>query len=126
MGEMMCELLGAVDGAVLAAGAAEEDLEGGEMAFEVFLDALIDEGKSVEEETVDGGLVLEELDDGAVFACIGLVLRIATGVGQCAAIEDESAAVAGGVRWEAVFVTEAAHGDGEGVWDCWIVDWLIG
>ena len=112
-GEPGGKLLGAIDGAVLAAGAAEGDLEGGETALGVFVDALCDKGFGVVEEAVDGGFALEELDHGAVAACDGLVLGIAARVGEGAAVEDESAAVAGGVDGEALFVAEGEDGDGE-------------
>ena len=112
-GETTGELLGAVDGAVLAAGAAERDLQGGEITFHVFLHTLGDEGLGVVEEAVDGRLALEELDDGAVLAGIGLILRITAGIRERTAVEDESAAVAGGVGGEALLVTETADGDGE-------------
>ena len=108
------EALGAVDGAVLAAGAAEGDLEGGEVAFEVFLDALSDDGLDVVEKLIDGRFFLQEFDNRAVLASVGLVLGEASRVGKGAAVEDESAAVAGGVGGEAFFEAEGEDGDGEG------------
>ena len=114
VGEPSGELLGAVDRAVLTAGAAESHLEGGEVAFEVLLDALADEGLGMVEEAVDGLLFLEEVDDGTVFAGVGFVFGIATGVGQGAAVEDEAATVAGGVGGESFFEAEGEDGDGEG------------
>lgn len=106
-------MFGAVDGAVLAAGASEGDLKVGEVALQIFLDALADEGFGVVEELVNGGFLLQELDDGTVLAGIALVLWIAAGVGQGAAVEDEATAVAGGVGGEAFFETEGEDGDGE-------------
>ena len=106
-------MFGAVDGAVLSAGASEGDLKVGEVALQIFLDALADEGFGVVEELVNGGFLLQELDDGAILAGIALVLWIAAGVGQGAAVEDEAAAVAGGVGGEAFFEAEGEDGDGE-------------
>ena len=110
------ELLGAVDGAVLATGAAEGYAEVGEVALEVFVDALADYGFGVVEECGHSVFALQEFYDGAVFAGIGLVLGVAPGVGQRAAVEDVSAAVAGRVLGESLLVAEAANGDGEGGW----------
>ena len=107
------ELFGAVDGAVLAAGAAEADGEVGEVAFEVFVDALRDYGEGVVEEDGDRLFVAQEFYDGGVLACIGLVFGVAARVGERAAVEDVSAAVARGVFRQALFVGETHHRDGE-------------
>lgn len=110
--EGLGELLGAVDGAVLAAGAAEADGEVREVAFEVFVHALRDYGEGVVEEERDGLFVAQEFYDWGVLACIGLVFGVAAGIGERAAVKDMSAAVAGGVFRQALFVAEALDGDG--------------
>ena len=107
------ELFGAVDGAVLAAGAAEADGEVREVAFEVFVDALRDYGEGVVEEDGYGLFVAQEFYDGGVLACVCFVFGVAAGIGERAAVEDMSAAVAGGVFRQALFVGEAHHRDGE-------------
>ena len=122
------ELFGAVDGAVLAAGASEADGEVGEVAFEVFVDALADDGEGVVEEDGDGLFVAQELDDWGVLACIGLVFGVAARVGESAAVEDMSAAIARRVVGEALLEGEAHHRDGElrviglgvGSWRLWV------
>ena len=103
------ELLGAVDGAVLAAGAAEGYEEVREVTLEVFVDALSHDGFSVVEEDTYSLLTLQELYDGTVFAGIGFVFGITPGVGERPTVEDMSTAVAGTVLGEALLVTEAAH-----------------
>ena len=108
------ELLGAVDGAVLAAGAAEGDGEVLEVAFEVFVDTLADDSFCEVEEAVDGRFALQEFYHGAVFAGVCLVLGEATGVWQGTAVENVAAAVAGGVGGQSLLVTEALDGDGQG------------
>ena len=108
------ELLGAVDGAVLPTGAAEGYAEVCEVALEVFVDALADYGFGVVEEGGHSVFALQEFYDGAVFAGIGLVLGVAPGVGQRAAVEDMSSAVAGTVLGKTLLVAEAANRDGEG------------
>lgn len=121
--KIMGHLLGAVDRAVLTTCAAEGDLEAGEVAFHIFLHTLSYDGFDMVEELVDGGFLLQELDDRTVLARIGLVLGVAAGVGQRTAIEDESAAIAGGVGGEASLVTETADSDNQGVLgsarECW-------
>lgn len=110
--EGLGELFGAVDGAVLAAGAPEADREMCEVAFEVFVDALRDYGEGVVEEDGDRLFVAQELDDWGVLACVGFVFRVAAGIWERAAVEDMSAAVARRVVGEALLVGEALDGDG--------------
>ncbi len=105
------ELLGAVDGAVLAAGAAEGYTQVREVALEVLVDALADYGFCVVEECGHSLFALKELYHGPVFAGICLVLGVAPGVGQRATVEDMAAAVAGTVFGEPLLVAEAAHRD---------------
>ncbi len=109
------ELLGAIYGAVLAAGAAEGDAEVGKVTLEVFVDALCDDRHSVLQEEVDGRLALQKFDDGTVLACVGLVLGVATGIGEGAAVEDVAAAIARRIVGKALFVTETLYGNGEGI-----------
>ena len=113
VGEPFGELFGAIDRAMLAASAAKGDLQGGKVAFEVFFDALCDELFGMGEELVDSGFAGEELDYRTVLACVGLILWVAAGVGKRTAVEYESAAVAGGVGREPVFIAEADDRYGE-------------
>ena len=66
--EVLGEVLGAVGGAVLAAGAAETDLQVGETALEEALHVRIDQGIDVVQEAEDFAVLLEELDDGRIQA----------------------------------------------------------
>ena len=61
--EMLRQMLGAVGGPVLAAGAAEADLEMGEAAGEETLHVRIDQGIDVVQEAEDFTILLQELDD---------------------------------------------------------------
>ena len=108
------ELLGAVDGAVLSAGAAKGYTQVREVTLKVFVDALRYDGFGVVEECGHSLLALQEFYYGAVFAGIGLVLGVAPGVGQRAAVEDVAATVAGTVLGKTLLVAEAANRDGEG------------
>ena len=60
--EMLGEVLGAVGGAVLAAGAAETDLQMRETAGKEALHVRIDQGIDMVEETQDLAVLLEEID----------------------------------------------------------------
>ena len=110
IGKIACHLLSAVDRSMLAASATEGDLEAGEVTFHVFLHALSYEGFRMVEKLVDGGFALQELDDGTVFARVSLVFGVASGIGQCSAVEDETATVARGVLRETTLVAETADG----------------
>ena len=99
--------LGAVDRAVLAAGAAEGDDEVGEVARLVVLDGLVDQREDVAEEVAHGGLALEERDHGIVAARQLRVLLEPAGVGQRPAVEHVAAAVSLLVGRHAVLVREA-------------------
>ena len=96
---------------MLAAGAAEGDAEVGKVTLEVFVDALCDDRHSVLQEEVDGGFALQKFDDGTVLACVGLVLGVATGIGEGPAVEDVAAAIACVVFRQALFVAETLHSD---------------
>ena len=105
------ETLGTVDRAVLTAGAAEGDLKVGEITFLVFFNALTHDGFHMVEKQVDGGLLLQKFDDGTILAGVGFVFGIAAWVGQRTTVEDETAAVAGGVVRETFLETEREDGD---------------
>ena len=108
-----CHFFGTIDGAVLTAGAAEGNLQGGEVALEVFLDALGNEGLGMVKKAVDGGFFLQEFYHGAILAGVGLVFGITAGIGEGTAVEDEATAIAGGIGGEALFVAEAEDADGQ-------------
>ena len=88
------QLLGAVDGPVLPTSASEVDGEVRELALEVFVDALRDNGLSVGEKEVDGGLPAQKVDNGTVLARVGLIFGITARIGQGAAVEDVASSVA--------------------------------
>ena len=92
---------------MLATGASEGDLQGGETSLNVFVDTLSHQHLDMLQEMVDGRFMLEELYHRTVLAGIGFVLGVATGVGEGSAVEDESAAVARGVGREPLLVAEA-------------------
>lgn len=79
---------------MLPTGATKGYLKGGEVTLKVFLYTLADDGFGMGKEVVDGWLFLQEFDDRTILASVGFVLGIAAGVGECTAVEDESAAVA--------------------------------
>jgi len=106
-------LFGEVDGAVLAAGAAEGDHEVFEAALLVSAHSGIHEREDAGEELVDTFLLLEVLDDGGVFAGEGFEAFFAAGVGEAAAVENKAAAVAGFVFWQALMEGKTEDADDE-------------
>ena len=56
------KMLGAIDGAMLSAGAAEADLHVSEFPLHEALDMLVDHGVNIVEEFGDSPVVLKELD----------------------------------------------------------------
>ena len=113
--EMLGEVLGAIDGAMLTTCAAEGEHEVGEAALEVTLNMMIGEAIDAVEEGEDLAVVLKEADDGSVQAGELLVGLVAAGVVGGAAVEDVAAAIAGGVVGYSLLIAEAVDGDGEGV-----------
>ena len=100
------EPLGAENGAVLPTGASKLDGKVCEVPFEVFVDALCDDGFGVGEKLSDSGVVLQELYDGLVFACVVFVFWVATWVGKGSTVENVPTAVSRVVGWQTLFVTE--------------------
>jgi hypothetical protein len=92
--EMVGEVFSAIDGAVLAAGAAEGNLEVGEAALEEALYVMIYQPVNGLQETEYLAVGFEEVDDGLVEAGEGFVLVVLTGVVRRATIEHIAASVA--------------------------------
>jgi hypothetical protein len=97
------EVFGAIDGAVLAAGAAEGDLEVGEAAFEEALDVMIYQPVNGLQETEYLAVGFEEINDRLVEAGERFVLVVLTGVMGRATIEDVAASVATTIGGDAFF-----------------------
>ena len=104
---MFGEVLGAVDAAVLAAGAAEANLQVGEFALDEAFDVNVDKAVDVVQEEEDFAVVFKELDDFLVHAVELAVVLVLARVVHGAAVEDVSAAVATGVYRHALLVGEA-------------------
>ena len=95
--EVLCQMLGAIDGAVLAASTAESHLEVGEVALDKALHVMVDKGIDRVEEGEYLAVLLEEVDDRLIQAGKELVLLVFAGVVSSTAVEDIPAAVAGGI-----------------------------
>ena len=109
--DMFGQMLGAIDGTVLTAGAAEAEHEGGEAALQVAGYVGIGELVDAVEEGDDFAVVLVESDDGLVESCQFLVGLVAPGVVGAAAVEHVAAAVAALVFGYAFAIAEAEHLD---------------
>ncbi len=112
--EMLGEVLGAIDGAMLTACAAEGEHEVGEAALEVALNMMIGEAIDAVEEGEDLAVVLKEADDGSVQAGELLVGLVAAGVVRGTTVEDVTAAVAAGVLRKATLEGEGEDADNKG------------
>ena len=89
-GQVLCR----VDGAVLAARAAEADGQTGEATFHVALHGGVHQGVDMLQESGDFTVVLQEADDGLVQAGERLVAFVLSGVVHGAAVEDKASPVA--------------------------------
>jgi hypothetical protein len=105
------EVFGAIDGAMLATGAAEGDLEVGEAAFEEALDVMIYQPVNRLQETENLAVGFEEVDDGLVEPGEGFVLVILTGVVSRATIEDVTASVAAIIGGDTFFEGKRVDGN---------------
>ena len=111
--EMLREVLGTIDGAVLATGATESDLEIGKIALDEALRMMIHEGIDGLQERQYLAVLLEEVNDGLIETCEGLVLLILTGIVRTAAVEDISASVTGLIDRQTALKGERIYRDGE-------------
>ena len=64
--EMFGKLLGAIDGAMLTAGAPESDLEVGEVPFEESLHMMVNKSIDGDKESENLAVLLEEVDNGLI------------------------------------------------------------
>src|SRR6202521_58328 len=96
------QLLGEEDGAVLAAGATERDHQILEAALLIVADAGVHQREDAGQKLVHAFLLNEIVDHRSVLAGESLEALFAAGIGEAASVEDESAAVAALVFWQAV------------------------
>src|SRR5260370_41927534 len=111
--EVFRQLLGEIDGTMLAPGATERDLQVLEAAAVIIAQARIHKRRDASQELTDALLVTEIFDDGHVFAGERLVALFAPGIGQTSRVEDEAAAVAGLGRCEYPVKGEAENSHSE-------------
>ena len=109
--EMLGEVLGAIDGAMLTTCAAEGEHEVGEATLEVTLNMMIGEAIDAVEEGEDLAVVLKEAYDGSVQAGELLVGLVTAGVVRGTTVEDVTAAVAAGVLGKTTLEGEGEDAD---------------
>src|SRR5260370_30425248 len=90
--EVFRQLLGEIDGTMLAPGATERDLQVLEAAAVIIAQARIHKRRDASQELTDALLVTEIFDDGHVFAGERLIALFAPGISQTSRVEDEAAA----------------------------------
>ena len=113
-GEVLGEMLGAVGGTVLAAGAAEADLQVRETAFEEALHVRIDQGIDVVQEAEDLAVLLQELNDGFIQAGQLLEPLILPGIVHAPAIEHIPSPIPGRILGDALLEGKTVHRHGQG------------
>ena len=98
---------------MLATCAAEVNHQVLEAAGKVFLYRVVDNAVDMGEEVLHGLFLVEEGDDGLIASGELLVLVVATGVVDGAAVEDEAASVSTGVLGDALTIGETGDAHGE-------------
>ena len=105
--QVFSQMLGRINGAVLAARASETDRQIGKATFHVALDGNVDQSIDVLQESYDFTIVFEEADDRFVQSRERFVAFVFTGVVHGTAVEDEASAVARRIFGNAFLVGEA-------------------
>src|SRR5882724_735347 len=105
---MFGQLLGQIDRAMLAAGAAERSRQALEAAALVVANAGVDQRFCILEVIVHALVLPQVVDHRSVLAGEGLETFFASGIGQAAGIEDKPAAVAGLIFWRAAAMEREA------------------
>ena len=93
--QVLSQVLGAIDGTVLTAGATERHLQVGEIALDEPLHVMVDKGIDGFQEGEYLAVLLEEVDDGLIQAREGFVLLVLTRVMGRTAVEHIPATVTG-------------------------------
>ena len=111
--DVLCQMLGGIDTAMLASGAAKAEHQRSEATLDVAAHMSIGQFVDTIKEGEYLTVILEETDDGLVEARQLFIGLIATGVVGGAAVEDVAAAVARLVVGNALAVAEAVDLDHE-------------
>ena len=107
---MLGEVLGAVGGAVLAAGATETDLEVREASGEETFHVRIDQGIDVAQEAEDLPVLLQEFDDGRIQAGELLEPVVLPRIVHAPAVEYISSPISGQVLRNPLLEGETVYG----------------
>ena len=105
-----CQMLRAVHGTVLAAGAAETHLKIGEIPFQEALHVVVYKRIHMLQECEDLPILLKKLNNRGVHTRIGFESLVLAGIVGAAAVENVSTAVAGSVLRNALFEGETVYG----------------
>ncbi len=107
------QLLGEENGAVLAASAAKRDHQILEAALLIIADARIHQRQDTGEKLMHAFLLVEIVDHGGIFTSERLEALLAAGIGEAAAIENESAAVPAFVLRQFLVKRKTENADGQ-------------
>ena len=100
LGKLFCT----INRTVLSPSAPKGNLKMSEVTFKVFVERLRNKSKCMGKKLVNRLLLLKELNDRQVFPCVVFVLSIASRIWKCAAVKNESAAIAGRVGGKIIFI----------------------
>ena len=112
--EVFGEVLGAVSGTVLAAGAAETDLQVRETALEEPVHVRIDQGIDMVQEAEDLTVLLQELSDRFIQACQLLEPLIFPWIMHAPAVEHIPSSISGRILRNAFLEGETVDSYGQG------------
>ena len=111
VGNVTGNMLGAVYGTVLAAGAATTDLNVREAALHIRIDHIVDHRICIFKEFGNIALCFQEFDYRLVHTCQFLIRFITAGIVYGAAVEHETSAIAGQIVGNAALVRKADNVD---------------
>ena len=107
--QMLSQMLGSIDGAVLTARAAKADGKMAESPSEVSLDGRIYQAIDMVEKTSHALRGIEKVDDRLVLSRQRLIFLIASGIVYGTTVEHEATTIAAGVLGNAAAVGETGN-----------------
>ena len=106
---MLRKMFGAINRTMLPAGTAKGHLKMGKVTFDIALYMMVNERIDGVKEGEYLAVILEEVDDGLIKACKGLILFVFTRVVGTTAVKNITAAVTGFVKGYAAFKREGVN-----------------
>lgn len=111
--DMLGNMLGGIDAAMLSARATEGYLEGGETTIQPALNMKINYWSYVTEKLQDLSVFFKEISNWFVESCQLLILLVSTGIIACSAVENVTSTIARRILRNALLEGEAEDTDGK-------------